>query len=203
MLISLSLLLGAASSLYVGMYPAPLGFPFPNLGAEKTVRPTFARIAVFFLGRWLGSILLGVLATWLGTFLHPALRNRLSYSAVMLLAVFLLLFLFSQHSPDLSLAKITDPSRRKMPLVLTGFLSSATLNAPLMITFCIALVQHDLTTALAVFTNFFIGYAVVFLPFLLNMHWAHRGWYLNLIRFFTLAAVAMSLWTGYINFFQS
>lgn len=181
-MILLALLLGGAAAAYIGIKPAVLGLPFPNLGGELAIRPTFARIAGYFFGRWAGNFILGAFFGWLGLILQPPVFDRLAFSISILLAVFMFLFLITQHSPELDAARILDPTRLHLPPVLSGLLSSGTFIAPIIISVLFCFRQNSIFGAMVFFTNIFLGNAIASLPLFLNMAWVRHRFYQNLLR---------------------
>jgi hypothetical protein len=180
-------LLGAGAFAYLGLPQAGLGFPFPTLEGQLTVRPTLARITGYFLGRWFGCLVLGAVFSGLGSFFHAPVFIRLVLGNVFLLTIFMVLFLTIRFSPDLAWARLTDPSRQELPVAVVGTLSSFTLIAPLVIACLLSCLQPNIFTGLVFFTNFFLGHALVSLPFLLNLRWAKTpfyGWLLISLVFF-------------------
>lgn len=197
MMMLLGLMLGASAAAYTGLRPAAVGLPFPNLNGELTVRPTFGRIAGYLFGRWLGSCLLGALAGWLGSTITPQLLPRLTFALAALLAVFMFLYQASRHSPDLSLASVTDPAKlNQFSPLLMGVLSAGTLITPVLIGLLFSLLQCSSLAGVMLFTNLFLGTALFLLPILLNMVWVKSGWYQWLLRgihFFT--AITVLIWS--------
>jgi hypothetical protein len=190
--LSLGLLLGAALSAYVGLGPQAVGLSFPSLGGELAVHPTFNRIAGYMVGRWLGSCLLGGLAGWLGSVLQLNSFSRLSFALLALLAVFMFLFLAAEHSPEIVLAKATNPARLHFPPFFLGFFSAGTLLAPLIMGILFALLQRSIVGGILFFTNIFLGTALVILPHILNMAWVKHPvyqWVLKALVFFCAVSV--------------
>ena len=101
MLFWIAVLLGAAIFAYVGLQPEGLGIPFPNLQGEWIVRPTLGRITGYFIGRWLGYLLLALICFYLGHWLNSNLMLRFIYANTILLAIFMFLFLTIRTSPEM------------------------------------------------------------------------------------------------------
>jgi hypothetical protein len=195
-------LLGAGAFAYLGLSQAGLGFPFPTLQGQWTVRPTLGRITGYFLGRWLGCLCLGLLFSSSGFFLHAPIISRLVWGNVFLLSVFMFLFLTVQASPDLSWARATDPSRLELPVPVRGGLSSFTLLAPTLIAGLLVFLQASVFQGLLFFTNFFLGHALASLPFLLNVRWvkgAFYPWFLKGLVFFCSLSMLIFSLVSFIN----
>jgi hypothetical protein len=195
-------LLGAGAFAYLGLPQAGLGFPFPNLQGQWTVRPTAGRIGGYFLGRWLGCLTLGAIFSGAGFFFHLPLVSRLVFGQVFLLSMFMFLFLTIGFSPDLGLARLTDPSKADLPLPVLGGLSSFTLTAPTLIACLLAFLQPTVFHGLVFFTNFFLGQALASLPFLLNLRWVKTAAYLWVLKglvFFCSVSVLIFSMVSFIN----
>jgi len=195
-------LLGAGAFAYLGLPQAGLGFPFPTLQGQWTVRPTVARITGYFIGRWLGCLCLGAFFSGLGFFFHALVYARLAFGNVFLLAVFMFLFLTVSISPDIAWARRTDPSRLELPVPIMGGLSSFTLIAPVLIACQLAFLQPTVFQGLVFFTNFFLGHALASLPFLLNLRWVNGAfypWFLKGLVFFCSTGVLIFSIVSFIN----
>jgi hypothetical protein len=180
--VALGLLLGAATAAYIVLRPPWIGVPFPNLDGEHTIRPTFPRLAGFLLGRWLGSIALGALAGGLGRVFFNGGLERVPLSINILLSCFLLLLLTTGYSPELSLARATDPSPLHLSTFWLGLLSAATLLSPLAMGLLQAGMLHSAWRGSVFFTNMFLGNALICLPFFLNIQWVRKRTFQFLVR---------------------
>lgn len=191
--VALSLALGAAFGAYAVLQPQTLGCGFPKLSSDIAMRPTFGRVAIFLLGRWVGFVLLGLLAGGL----HLALETvpfipRLLLAAEILLAVFMLLFLVTGNSPEIKAAQWLNPEIWSIPLGIKGLLSSWALTAPACVALCYVLLSLRPLEGMLYFTNVFLGNALVLLPLILNIPWAkakNYQFFTRLIILFCLCAV--------------
>lgn len=188
----LGLLLGVSTAAYFVLRPAWVGIPFPNLNNDHTVRPTFRRLAGYLLGRFLGSVALGAAAGALGRFWLEGGLDRLPLSLNILLSCFLLLLLATGYSPELPLARATDPSRLRLSTFWLGLLSSGTLVTPLGIGLLQASLLHSAWQGGLFFFNIFLGHALVALPFFLNQEWTRSNPMYRALRF-TLFFCALSV----------
>ncbi len=178
----LGLLLGASTAAYFVLRPAWVGIPFPNLNGEHTVRPTFRRLSGYLLGRALGSVLLGAAAGELGRLWLDSGLDRLPLSLTILLACFLLLLLATGYSPELPLARATDPSRLRLSTFWLGLFSAGTLVTPLGIGLLQAGLLHSAVRGGLFFAELFLGHALVALPFFLNQSWTRTRTAHTLLR---------------------
>jgi hypothetical protein len=167
----LGLLLGAALSSYMYLHPKALGFSFPSIHGELAVRPTFGRILIYLLGRWLGYGLLGILFGWLGSWLVNPVWDRLAISAAGFFGIFMLLFVVMVNSPECPIGLWSDPGQTSLPLFTKGLLSTGIVLAPTVIGGCYTIVEYQGFSGGIFFTYFFIGNALLGLPMLLNMKW--------------------------------
>ena len=177
-----SFFLGAASVVYVGLRPAPIGFSFPHLNGEFVIRPAFGRIAGYLLGRWMGFFILGFFFGWLGSNISGLLTERLIFSFCALLCVFIFLFLATGRSPELILARISDTSGLSLPFFFRGVFSSGTLIATVLIGVALVLILKSTILGMVFFTNFFLGNTLFSLPWLLNIKWSRNTCFYLLIR---------------------
>lgn len=190
--VTLGLLLGATTAAYLVLRPGWVGIPVPNLHGEYTVRPTVRRLVGFLFGRWLGSVALGGLAGWLGRAWFNGGLERVPLSINILLGCFLLLLLATGYSPELPLARATDPSRLRLPTFWLGLLSTGTLVSPLGIGLLQAGMLHSAWRGSLFFTNMFLGHALICLPFFLNIPWVKdRPFqrFLRMLMFFCASGV--------------
>lgn len=165
----LGCLLGAASSAYVYLPEQPLGFAFPNINGELSVRPTMGRVAAFLLGRWVGNLALALIMGWLSVWLSGPLALRLVFSASALFSVFLLLLALGANSPELDLARWTDPSKLSLPTPILGFLAAGLFVSTTIMALLISLGCSDPIQRFIFFSNFFLGNTLLTLPLLLNI----------------------------------
>ena len=171
----LGMLLGAAIAAYMYLHPKALGFSFPNISGELAVRPTFGRVLIYLLGRWLGYGLLGILFGWLGIWVvHPVL-DRLAISSAGLFSIFMLLFVVVINSPECVLGLWSDPAHTSLPIFSKGLISTGIIIAPTLIGFCLVLVEYQGFSGGLFFTYLFFGNAILSLPMLLNMKWAKNA----------------------------
>ncbi|NTV53007.1 MAG: hypothetical protein HGA76_08360 [Candidatus Firestonebacteria bacterium] len=196
-------MLGASAFAYLGLPQTGLGFPFPTLQGQWTVRPTFGRITGYFLGRWAGYLILGALFSSLGFFFHSPLCARLIFGNVFLLAIFMFLFFAIQVSPDLAWARATDPSRWELSVPVLGGLSSFTLTAPMLIMCLLTFLQPTVFHGLVFATNFFLGQALFSLPFLLNVRWVKTVYYRWLLKGMVLVGSLSTLISSVVSFINT
>lgn len=182
----LALLLGGAAAAYIGLKPPALEFPFPNLGQELAIRSTFARVAGYFFGRWVGNFILGSVFGSLGLVVQSLVFERLIFSFCILFAIFMFLFLVTDHSPELGLARIMDPTHLNLPPILSGLLSSGTFISPIIISVLFCMTRNSIIDAIIFVTNIFLGNAVASLPLFLAMRWVRSRFYQNLLRIIVL-----------------
>ncbi|MBN1595342.1 hypothetical protein JW933_05385 [candidate division FCPU426 bacterium] len=180
----LGLILGAALGVYLYLPPRPLGLFFPNINGEYMVRPTFIRLSAYLIGRWVGFCLIGTVFGWAAHFWMNPLLARLLAAACILFALFMLLYLITSHSPEVSLAGYCDASNVSAPVFIKGLLSTGLLVAPTLIGIGWGMIKFPGLQADIFFSNFFLGNAFISLPVLLNIKW-HK----NAILVFILKGV--------------
>ncbi len=196
-------LIGATMFVYTGWQPAVLGFPFPNLQGEWVVRPTLMRLSLFFIGRWLAYLFLGLLFSSLGAWLSFPVLPRLVYANTFLFSVFMLLYLVTRHSPEIRLAKWTDPSGWPGSIFVLGGLSGFTFCAPLLVACCWAMLQPTRMQGMLFFTNVFLGNAIFSLPILLNMRWAKTAIYQGFLKMTLFFCSLIVLILSILSFIKS
>ncbi len=179
--------LGTASVVYLGLRPAPIRLPFPNLNGEFIMRPTFGSIAGYLFGRWMGFLILGGFLGWVGSIIPDLLTERLVFSFCALLCVFIFLFLATGRSPELILARISDASHLSIPFFFRGIVSSGTMITTVLIGMALVLILNSINLGMLFFTSFFLGNTLVSLPLLLNIPWSRNTcfyFFIRLILFF-------------------
>ncbi|MCD4814358.1 hypothetical protein K8S19_11785 [bacterium] len=164
-------LIGMIIAGYMYLHSRAIGFTFPNIDGLFAVRPTFVRIAHYLAGRWVGYCLLGFFCGWLGSILDNSLIQRLLFAVSCILLLFVLLFFFTNHSPELPLAETINPRHLSIPLFLMGLLSTVILIAPLWIACFLVMGKYPGMQGVVFFTYVFLGYAFFSIPLLLNIKW--------------------------------
>ncbi len=170
-------LLGAALATYPVLSTSSLGYAFPAINGDISARPTFGRIFKFFIGRCLGFLALAMICGAISVFLKMAWLQRLFLVALIFLAIFLILYAFTNDSPELFLAQKSDITGKSFPLIVLGFLSTFILVAPNIIAIFLVFSKFNLQTSYIFFTNLFLGHMLFFLPVLLNKTWSKSQFY--------------------------
>lgn len=201
--IMLGLLLGAAIAGYMVLHPQAIGFSFPNLSGEWAVRPTWPRLLTYLAGRWLGYSLLGLGLGWLGNAVGSPVIYRLAFTACGLLAVFMLLFLATNQSPEMVLVRLSDPSSFSIPIFPMGILSASLAVAPALAGMLLCVAKHQQFAGFIFFTNIFLGNAVFSLPVLLNMKWTKAVYFKKVYRFVVLICAMVVLVTSILDLIKS
>lgn len=199
----LGLFLGAAITGYMVLHPQAIGFSFPNLNGEWAVRPTMPRVFSYLAGRWVGYSLLGLGFGWLGHAAGSPLLDRLAFAACGLLAVFMLLFLATHHSPEMIFVRLSDVSRFSLPIFPLGLLSTTLIVAPALIGVLLTLAKHQQISGFIFFTNIFLGNAIFSLPILLNMKWTKALYFKKVYRFIVLICAIMVLISSILDLIKS
>ncbi len=182
MIVLFGLLLGASLATYPVLSSSSLGYAFPNINGQVSARPTFGRVFRFFIGRYLGTLLLAMICSTVGVLFKMEWTQRLLLVGLIFLGIFIILYALTNDSPELILAKKSDVTGTSLPLILLGFLSAFILAAPNIIAILWVFFNFNLQTNYIFFTNLFLGHMLFFLPFLLNRTWSNSRFYYYFAR---------------------
>lgn len=154
------LILGLSTGIFCLTYCLPVFTPLAMTG-KGTMKDGFATLIKFSLGRFFGYLLFGALVGWLGLTIQSPLIHNLIWLAMVILALFMILYSLGILRPQTWFCQYLKKIR--IPWLL-GFLVGLNICPPFLIALSYGFNLKSILAGIIFFTAFFIGTSLFLIP---------------------------------------
>lgn len=176
---------------------APIYLPW-LISEKKSIWKTVIRLMEISAGRFIGYILFGALAGYLGSSIEPMSRQVFTGVSYILLSIFLLINTFRTHTEGKG-CKVPRWAVVSRSALLLGFFTGVNFCPSFLIALSSALDLGGISSGIQIFTGFFFGTSLFLLPLALSGFLAYIKVVKPIARFATILIAVWFIWQGIDN----